>query len=903
MSTRDIGAPVRAIHRQGGRRRGGARLSSLLAGALAVGSLSAAGVLAAGSPASAAVTPIDGTGPGNFIIFPERDFVSLTGFDTTPLTVQVLRSGVVIGTAHGTPVSDPVDGSILEVNHPGGVCWDGVTPDILPGDVVQVLTDESNPLDPVGVSANTRNVTADFAQAVALDPDGLLDDVVVHGRAVDLTTGGPVPLADLEQRIIQPALVDIGFRRSLRAPGAGTLVYDPVNPLTNADGTRWTATYRDLGVQVAAVATDLASAETRIISWDAVDAAGTFFGSTIFETGSAVAGGPGFPGCPNAAADVVTASVPSVVNVAGSAAANLVLNGTAFNPLDGTVTIDDDDLDHADALTVPIVINNPASLDPAVGLPGLRTWTASVPMVDVLTLQDGLLTVTPTITRVLPTVTVPAIGRDTASLTGATLNRVKDVVAPEPPVMTPAPGLYFGPQTVHVDPVDEADTVRYRVANTTAPNPSTNSPVFPAAGLLLGQGTTTQIAAIAVDPAGNPSTIARGTFTLQAPRAPDAPTGLLGVTVGTRVDLSWTAPAVDGGAAVSGYRVVGTAPGGIPVDRVVTGTTTSISGLTPGAVYSFTVAARNANGESAPSAPTTVPIPNVPSAPLFPTVTRGNGTLVVSWGAPLNDGGLPVTGYVVRTSPALTLPGGGATAATSLIITGVSNTTAYTVSVVARNAAGLSDPASITAAPLAAPGAPTIGRPTVTFPVSPATTSTAVVRWTAPASNGGLAVTGYRVDVITPTGTLQRATISVGNVLSTTVTGLPAGVPYRFRVRAVNPVGSGPNSALSVTIPGAPAVSTTTGARAGTAGGALTASVTWGAPSTGGSAITGYRVFALRMSSTGTVLASTASAVQPATARTLSMTLAAGNYRFQVIAINAVGISARSARSNLVAAR
>ena len=57
------------------------------------------------------------------------------------------------------------------------------------------------------------------------------------------------------------------------------------------------------------------------------------------------------------------------------------------------------------------------------------------------------------------------------------------------------------------------------------------------------------------------------------------------------------------------------------------------------------------------------------------------------------------------------------------------------------------------------------------------------------------------------------------------------------------------------------------------------------------------------MDGAGNVLATTTSTVQPAGARTLSMTLAAGNYRFQVTAINAAGQSARSARSNLVVAR
>jgi hypothetical protein len=103
-------------------------------------------------------------------------------------------------------------------------------------------------------------------------------------------------------------------------------------------------------------------------------------------------------------------------------------------------------------------------------------------------------------------------------------------------------------------------------------------------------------------------------------------------------------------------------------------------------------------------------------------------------------------------------------------------------------------------------------------------------------------------------------------------------------------------------VPGAPVIGTAT---AGASGGAITATAAWSPPaSNGGSTVTGYVVRALRMSSTGTVLGTTTSAVQPASARTLSMVLPqTGNYRFTVAAINAIGTGAQSARSNQVAGR
>jgi hypothetical protein len=152
-------------------------------------------------------------------------------------------------------------------------------------------------------------------------------------------------------------------------------------------------------------------------------------------------------------------------------------------------------------------------------------------------------------------------------------------------------------------------------------------------------------------------------------------------------------------------------------------------------------------------------------------------------------------------------------------------------------------------------------------------------------------------------GALRPAAATATSLL---VSGLTNGSGYRFQVAAQNAAGTGPNSALSTvvvpaTVPGAPVIGT---ASSGAAGGAVTATANWTPPTTnGGSAVTGYVVRALRMSAAGAVLATTTSAVQPASARQLTMTLQAGNYRFTVQAINVAGSGPASARSNLVAAK
>ena len=71
-----------------------------------------------------------------------------------------------------------------------------------------------------------------------------------------------------------------------------------------------------------------------------------------------------------------------------------------------------------------------------------------------------------------------------------------------------------------------------------------------------------------------------------------------------------------------------------------------------------------------------------------------------------------------------------------------------------------------------------------------------------------------------------------------------------------------------------------------------------------GAAIQGYRVSALLMAADGVTPAGTpAVAVVGATVRTRPSTLPAGSHRFEVIATNAVGDSAPSARSAAVSPR
>jgi len=182
---------------------------------------------------------------------------------------------------------------------------------------------------------------------------------------------------------------------------------------------------------------------------------------------------------------------------------------------------------------------------------------------------------------------------------------------------------------------------------------------------------------------------------------PGRPTSVAGAPGDSTVAVTWTAPVQEGSSSIVGYTVTAS-PGGGTCPGTTGAIGCTVTGLTNGTPYTFTVTATNSLGTGLPSDPSPAATPRTrPDAPVAAAAVASNGSALVSWNAPPFDGGSPVTAYdVVSTPGSLTCH---STGARSCAVSGLTNRVWYTFKVTATNVAGTSDPslASPAAMPLA----------------------------------------------------------------------------------------------------------------------------------------------------------------------------------------------------------
>jgi len=339
---------------------------------------------------------------------------------------------------------------------------------------------------------------------------------------------------------------------------------------------------------------------------------------------------------------------------------------------------------------------------------------------------------------------------------------------------------------------------------------------------------------------------------LSVSTSPPAPGSLDSVSQTTSsITLSWSAPVVTTGSAVTGYNVYiddgssGT-PGSVPVSCGVAdalSTTCTASGLTGGVSYSFEVSALSTTGESdrsSVSAMSTAPAA-VAGSMAFSSVTTTSMDL--AWTAP--SGATP-TGYIVyrddgdSATPSIVVFEGDALTATA---SGLTGGTSYSYTVAALSAAGVGDVSGVSTQSTS-PAAP-LGLSSVTQ-----TSTSITLSWSASVeASGGSAVTSYKVyrnDGSSASAALSSSaahTTADGTTTSATLSDLSAGLLYSFAVSAVSAAGEGDQSSVLAqsSSPGAPASGPTSLHQTSTS-----ISLDWSAPASDGLSgedASGYRLY------------------------------------------------------------
>ena len=310
-----------------------------------------------------------------------------------------------------------------------------------------------------------------------------------------------------------------------------------------------------------------------------------------------------------------------------------------------------------------------------------------------------------------------------------------------------------------------------------------------------------------------------------------------------------------------------------------------INGLTPGANYKFSLVASNKDGEAPAIESPSILLALAPDKVLDLKAVPGNTQVVLTWSAPTNNGGSPITGYILKYKVhtasdyiPVTLP----VTPLSKTLTGLTNGTAYDFNIAAVNLAGTANASTdISATPGVLPAAPT------TLTAVPADSSV-TLNWVAPAVITGMPLTSYLL-TITPTFSTYTAPITVpATVNSYNITGLSNGVSYTFKLNAVNSFGQSLLAASVVSIPvGTPGVPTAVLATPS----ASKVVLSWTAPTnTGGSAISGYDVKYKKTSDPdSSYLVLTANSTLTTTTATLTPLLNGVSYTFIVAAKTSAG--------------
>jgi len=611
---------VPATRMQAPDRHGRRRLNKRLAAVVAGGVLAAAGTTGA-FVASAAVP----TFPDNLVVFPDRDFITIEGYQDRvgqTATVEVSRGGKVIGSAQSEVAAGDV---AFEINHPGGVCWGNgtdlnVTPDIQPGDKVALKFDGEVVGDTV-------------VQDTYVSEDSHLEGATLTIKG---HVGPGVNPAQMEQRIVNPDLTETNIgRRDVRATPSTVLTpsdkggYASMLAVDQATGT-FTATYVFDDPAVAQIAAS--GGGERAMAWQEEDAEANRQGLTISEYKEV--GGPGMGGCPAGPGD---SSAPAPGKAAVVRSEDKTSVQVTWAPVEAVPTAEP-----VSGYSVEAIANTASSTTGDHVVLGRRT-SASATRATITGLDAN-----------------ESYKVEVRSIAGAKMSEAFGANVPSTPpdgdvtepVVTadPAPGADGA--VVNTKAVALSSELNADIYYTTDGSEVIGGDLLPAdtANLYTGAipitAENTVVKAVAIDRAGNVSALLTGKYSpqIQADPAPGAPTDLSGTVGQESVTLRWSST----DTTITGYGVQAYDEAGATVGtlRETTSRTMTITGLTAGKPYFFTIKAKSSGGYGAESAKV---------GPLTPTAITDRVTIArAQWksGDFRVEGTGSVVGAVVTIRPA-----------------------------------------------------------------------------------------------------------------------------------------------------------------------------------------------------------------------------------------------------------
>jgi hypothetical protein len=185
----------------------------------------------------------------------------------------------------------------------------------------------------------------------------------------------------------------------------------------------------------------------------------------------------------------------------------------------------------------------------------------------------------------------------------------------------------------------------------------------------------------------------------------------------------------------------------------------------------------------------------VPAAPTSLIGTIGNGQVSIAFTAGAN-GGSAITNYKYSTNGGTSYSAfSPADTSSPVIITGLTNGTTYQIKLRAVNAIGDGEEsAAVSATPATVPSAPT-------SLVATAGDGQVSIAFTA-GSSGGSAITNYKYSI--NNGTSYSAFSPADTSSPVVITGLTNGTTYQIKLRAVNAIGDGAESAAVSATPAVP---------------------------------------------------------------------------------------------------